>query len=268
MVGLLRKLGLLLGKSVSQSSTNIQSLPQAEVNDYDAAEMAALEGGLELERRLYESVQASLETTTVREGLLATFLTSGAIVAVASAAEAIAQVASGLRFSISCVAISLITVALILMGVSFRQTLRLFQGHEVQDLTKAKRFVELALQGENPTRRDVILQLTTEYSEARERLNDFVNTRYAVLWKAMLPIGIAVVFAILAAQIAILDASRPRDTSDSNKTAEVPYTRAMRRPIQYPQGGGGTTVTKGGGGSGGSTKPSTPRPSGGQRSSQ
>ena len=99
MVKLLTK--LLAGKLGSQPAPPIQSLPQGEGNGYDAVEMAALEGGLELERRLYESVQASLETTIVREGLLATFLTSGAIVAVASAAEAIAQVASGLRFFVS-----------------------------------------------------------------------------------------------------------------------------------------------------------------------
>jgi hypothetical protein len=138
----------------------------------------------------------------------------------------------------------------------------------VQDLTEAKKFIELALKSENPTRRDVVLQLTTEYSKARQRLNAFVNTRYAMLAKAMLPIGIAVVFAIIAAEVKILDASRLEDTSASNEAAYVPYNIDMRRPIQYPPGGGGTTVTKGGGGEGGSTTPTTPNPNGGQSSSR
>jgi len=258
----------LSGKPAAQRPLPSASVRADKVDDYDAVEMAALEAGLELERRLYEGVQSSIETTTVREGLLATFLTSGAIVAVASSAEAIAQDAPNLRFSVACATIVLIAVSLLLMGVSFAQTLKLFRGQGVQDLTKAKRFVELALKADTPSRRDVVLQLTTEYSDARERLDNFVNTRYDLLWKAMLPIGGAVLAAIMAASTAILDASRPKDISSLGRATNTTYNIGMKRPIEYPQGGGGTTVTKGGGGSGGATHPSTPRPSGNQSSSR
>src|SRR4051812_42354425 len=52
------------------------------------------QAALELERRLYEGAIADLNQTFAKEGLVAAFLTSGAIVAFAGSLQAFAQVVS------------------------------------------------------------------------------------------------------------------------------------------------------------------------------
>jgi hypothetical protein len=233
-------------------------LPERTDCNYDAVEMAAIEAGLELERRLYESVQASVETTFAKEGLLAIFLTSGGLVAVASALQAIAQLAHQLSPKGALSACSLLILSVAFIIVSFFSVVRLFQGQKVKDLTAAEEYVRLALASGEPTRRDVVLQLSSEYTKARERLQVLVDSRYRQLTISMVPIGVAVASALLAALVAVLDVSHFPWRSNSRQSAsETTYNNHMRRPIIYPQAGSGTTLTKGGGG----TPPAQARPS-------
>ena len=238
------------------------SLPPPEV---DRSEDPRIGPALELERRLYESAVAAVDQTFAKEGLVATFLTSGALVALAASIQAFAQIASsvGIRANWTCFGLFVLSMAF--LGISGYQFTQVIRGREVQDLSGADVFMNVDLAS---SKREADLKLIAEYRQARENHVDLVRHRlrsplWAIGWLgvSMLISFTAVLIAILSVAVHKSDASkstpsvgshsRPKDAPNST------YSRLMKHkdepkpePIVLPKPGPGTTMIKGGGGNG------------------
>ena len=216
---------------------------------------------LELERRLYESAVASVDQTFAKEGLVATFLTSGA-----ASIQAFAQIATsvGIRATWSCLGLFILSMAL--LGVSGYQFTRVLRGREVQDLSGADEFMNT---DPASSKREADLKLIAEYRQARQNHIELVKHRLrSLLWAigwlgaSMLVSFASVLIAVLSVAIHKTDGIRPSQSASvirptRERAPKPPYNRDMRpnenpkpKPIVLPKPGSGTTMIKGGGGNG------------------
>jgi hypothetical protein len=240
----------------------------------EAPEAAAYDAALELERRLYESAVSSLETTFAKESLAATFVTSGAIVTLASAAQAAAQLLVSAREVTPMIRVaSVLAVCSIgFLWVSFPKFLELLEGMKVNDLTDAESFLSNATLSESDpksARLRIKLQLMAEYRNARINYQQITITRMTKLFSCLKRLACSILLAIFSLGLVFVDSSErwtkdskrstsanlvptiPNTDQNSQKTRHTPLTdmkgSTSKPPIKLPPAGPGTPMIKGGG---------------------
>ena len=238
--------------------------PETTANDHRYA------AGLQLERRLYESAIAAVDQTFAKEGLVAAFLTSGAIVAFASSLGAFAQVAALVGQRATWIVVGMLSLSLALLVCSIIKFASVLRGWKVQDISDALQF----LNGEPvPVSKDeVILKQIAVYKQARENHEQLVKDRLKNLIGAMWWLGSATVtsfLAILGAFLSVAIHKAPLIPTAMTQTIELPAkslrniqikaynidmsqkpTSSKPAPVVLPKPGAGTTMIKGGGGNG------------------
>ena len=239
--------------------------PPLPIRETSAAEDPRIGPALELERRLYESAVASVDQTFAKEGLVATFLTSGALVALAASIQAFAQIASsvGIRATWTCLGLFIFSMAL--LGISGYQFIKVIRGREVKDLSGAEEFMN---KDPASSKQEADLKLIAEYQQARKNHMELVRHRLSSLLWAIGWLGTSMLVSFAAVLIAICSVAIhkadtmivPRNlshTSPQKIAPKSPYNKRVRHntdpkpePIVIPKPGSGTTMIKGGGGNG------------------
>lgn len=220
----------------------------------------SIEPALELERRLYESAVSGLEQTIAKEGLVGTFLTSGAIVTFGYSVQALAQLAPqvGKRTVIlGTILCCCAFVCLFISGIFFLQVLK---GQRVRDVSEGIGFMN---KGFIPTnRQEARLKLMKEYRNARRRHEILIRRRMKGLLLVLTFLCVSIFFSPLAVFSALTSLAihktpmqdrTPKKSGPSPMliSARGPYNINMPRPpIKLPQPGPGTIMIKGGGGNG------------------
>lgn len=258
------KAGAILLKWLLTRATRQALVPSPSSTQFDAADVAdtayAYSAALELERRLYENAVSSLDQVFAKEGLIAAFLSSGALIAYAACLQAFAQLAPQVGQRTTWCVTGAFLVSLLTLVRSAFLVAGLFAGRNVQDVDDARKFLD-----EDPvpiTRNDVDLALVVSYREARIAHKELVEVRLNKLFVAMGWVGAATLIAFLAMLLAFLSVSlhkkpiSPSATDARRGTYNKPMAKTSNdsgtrtTPTPFPNPKGGTTMVKGGGGNG------------------
>jgi hypothetical protein len=258
--GVLGFIGLERVDSEHPSIHPDQSLPEkaALSIDPDRDELYRYAAGLELDRTLYHNAIAAVDQVFAKEGLIAAFLSSGALIAYTGCLGAFSQIAPkvGRTATISTVIIFVISLLVFVRSAFLVRVL--FEGRDVNDIDDSTKLLQ-----DEPiptTRQEVDLALMVTYRNARERHEALVNTRLNKLFTAMGWIGGGTVLSFLAVLIAFGSVALHQKPigKDSEGTA---YNKLVAenngatkpadtkpKPVIFPADKGGTRMTKGGGG--------------------
>lgn len=219
-----------------------------------------IEPALELERRLYESAVAGLDQIFAKEGIVGTFLTSGAIVAFVYSVQSLAQLAPLVGRRSVFVGVFGISVAFVLLIVSGFKFAGVLKGKRVKDVSEGLGFMN---KGSIPgSRQEALLKLMKEYRNARKRHEILIMRRTKGLYIVLSLLGSSIFFSSMAVLVALGslalhklplgERSRPPSTGPLLISTRQAYNDDMaeKPPIKLPRPGPGTIMIKGGGGNG------------------
>jgi hypothetical protein len=186
---------------------------------------------LELERRLYESAVGAVEQTFAKEGLVITFLTSGAIVALGSCLQAYANVASRLGSVCLVLGTVLFSLAVSCLAVSFMMLAAILKGHKVEDLPDGQKFLaamtDPAVRSISATADEVLLQLIGEYRTARVNHENLVSHRMSKLRPPLRWLGTSVLASVIAVFVGFISVAGGKDVQELESR---PYVIIGMRP--------------------------------------
>jgi hypothetical protein len=245
------------------SETPLRS-PSLEASDESGGDLHyAHAAGLELERKLYGNAIAAVDQVFAKEGLIAAFLTSGALIAYTGCLGAFAQVAPKVGRIATIATVAALAIALAVLVRSAFLVRELFEGREVDDIDDSTKLLQVP--PIPATRVEVDLAMMVTYRSARERHEALVKSRLESLFMAMGWAGSGTLLSFLAILVAfgsvalhqqpllpggVAPLSNSAYNKDMAKNHDAKPSTGQPQPVIFPQDKGGTPMIKGGGGNG------------------